>query len=130
MTTKNDLSLKELLVLNSEARSMEKSLALCYMMLLGGHLGIHRFYLKRYKSAVTQLLLFLLAMSSYITSLIFTELDENNALFIVFIILFIITALALTIWVIIDLFIVPKYIRQWNAQVESDLINQIVQMRQ
>lgn len=45
--TKNDLSTNELLVLNLEMNKREKSLVLAYLMLLVGHLGVHRFYLKK-----------------------------------------------------------------------------------
>ena len=129
MATKDDLSLQELLVLNSETRNLDKSLALCYILLLGGHLGAHRFYLKRYKSAIIQLLLFILAMVGYIVAAITAEVSGINTMFVVFTVFFIITVLPLTVWVIIDLFVIPKMVREWNAKVEHDLIAQIVQMR-
>ena len=47
MLTKQELSLNELMVFSSELRRAEKSAAIAYLMLLGGHLGLHRFYLKK-----------------------------------------------------------------------------------
>lgn len=75
---KRDLSVNELMVLNSELRDSEKSLGIAYLMLIGGHLGIHRFYLKQKKTALGQLSLFVSAVLFYILAGVFTAVENQT----------------------------------------------------
>ncbi|ACS99793.1 NINE protein [Paenibacillus sp. JDR-2] len=126
---RQDLTLNELMVFNSEMRSSEKSAAIAYLMLLGGHLGVHRFYLKRKKTAIIQLILFLIATPAYIL-LSIASAAEQKALQIIGIILFALPAAALFIWVIVDLFLISRMVKEYNKEVERDLIEQIIRYRQ
>lgn len=133
--TKYDLSTKELMMFQSEMKSKEKSLGLAYLMLIGGHLGVHRFYLKRNGTAIAQLLLFVLSIIFYVALIISIEAIEimnepNYSLFILSIILFLICVLPLTIWIIIDLFRMPRMVREWNEREEKTLLQQIVELRE
>jgi TM2 domain-containing membrane protein YozV len=127
--SKFDLTDKELLVLNSALRDSEKSLAIGYLMLIGGHLGVHRFYLKRVGTAITQLVLFLAATVSYLFLHLSVGLN-NEAGIITSVIGLLLTALPLFIWIIVDLFLLPGMIREWNSKAEEDILNQIIQYRQ
>lgn len=124
MLSRHDLSTKELLLLQSELRSHEKSAGVAYLLLIGGHLGAHRFYLKRTGTAIVQLILFLIAVAMYAALVIFveTDLDVLTGLSVIGLIL---TSLALTIWIIVDLFLISKMVREYNAKVEQELLMQI-----
>ncbi|WP_195576217.1 TM2 domain-containing protein [Paenibacillus sp. 1001270B_150601_E10] len=124
MLSRHDLSTKELLLLQSELRSHEKSAGVAYLLLIGGHLGAHRFYLKRTGTAIVQLILFLIAVVMYAALVIFveTDLDVLTGLSVIGLIL---SSLALTIWIIVDLFLISKMVREYNAKVEQDLLMQI-----
>jgi len=125
--TRQDLTIDELMVLNSELRDAEKSIALAYLMLLGGHLGVHRFYLKRIGTAVVQLVLFLLTSISYFMGIILMEFYEPIG--IVFIVVMALSGLALLVWIIIDLFLMPRMVREWNERIERQILEQIVYYR-
>jgi len=124
---RQDLTIDELMVLNSELRDAEKSIALAYLMLLGGHLGVHRFYLKRIGTAVVQLVLFILTTISYFMGVILMEFYEPIG--IVFIVVMALSGLALLIWIIIDLFLMPRMVKEWNERIEQQILEQIVYYR-
>jgi hypothetical protein len=126
--TKHDLSVNELMVLNSELRDLEKSLGIAYLMLIGGHWGIHRFYLKRKKTAFGQLALFLAAGLFYILSAVASVLQNDSFVLLCFL-LTALAAIALAIWIIVDLFLLPGMVKAWNSQVEQQLISRITQFR-
>jgi TM2 domain-containing membrane protein YozV len=131
MLTRYELSPQELMLLNSEMRPREKSLGLAYLMLIGGHLGVHRFYLKRTATAIVQLVLFLIAALGYIvmvTTSGFGE-DEFNAGTIVGLILFFVAGAPLFVWVIVDLFLIPGMVRGLNAELEHEIIQQLEWLR-
>lgn len=120
------------MLLQSEMRNHAKSLAIAYLMLLGGHLGAHRFYLKRYGTGILQLILFLVTCVSYFLLVLIVEneqLADNEPLLILAVIFTLGTFLILTVWVIVDLFLVPKMVRAWNDKVEQETIKQIIAMR-
>jgi TM2 domain-containing membrane protein YozV len=125
------LSINELLLLKSEVRSKEKNLAVAYLMLLGGHLGVHRFYLKRNWTGIFQLCLFLIASAGYVLFSIISIMEVNEFLLIsIFILLVALPGIALFVWIIIDLFLIPKMIKQWNERLEEDLMQEIVALRE
>lgn len=125
---KSDLTLDEMMVFNSEIRGVEKSAALAYLMLIGGHLGIHRFYLKRKTSAIIQLVLFVIAAFGYFLLILATEL-ENMPFLVSSIILFALPALALFIWIVVDLFLISGMVREYNQKLEQELLGEISQYR-
>ncbi|MFF2094228.1 NINE protein [Paenibacillus sp. NPDC058174] len=130
---RSDLTLNELLVFNSEMKNVEKSAAIAYLMLIGGHLGVHRFYLKKKVSAIIQLVLFLLASGGYIFFGFMTAfIDEgigSVALFVVSLVLFLVPAIALLIWIIVDLCLISRMVREYNSVLEHQLVEQIIHHR-
>jgi hypothetical protein len=123
---RNDLSLEQLLVLQSEMRHVEKSLALAYFMLLGGHLGVHRFYLKRYASGTIQLILFLVAVLCYfLTPLVYVGDEDWTGPALILLIIMLAAGLALIVWIIVDLFLIPRMVREWNAARETEIIRRL-----
>lgn len=136
VTSKQELSTNELLVLNSALRGTEKSLAIGYLMLLGGHLGVHRFYLKQFRTGIVQLVMFVLASLIYLVGVVALESDatvffdnSNDLSIIVCFILFILIGGALFVWIVIDMFRLPRMIRDYNEGVEQDILSQIVKYR-
>jgi hypothetical protein len=133
MISKQDLSVNELMVFNSEYRNAEKSAAVAYLMLLGGHLGLHRFYLNRKRSGIVQLLLFILTVIFYgmmrLTFVVGMTETGLSPVFIVTLILFGLLALALFVWVITDLFLLQGMIKSHNAAIERDILEQIEHYR-
>jgi len=128
MLSKNDLSINELMVFSSEMRSAEKSTAIAYLMLIGGHLGLHRFYLNRKGSGFLQLALFVIAVIFYVIMSVSTVM-ESEALIIISVILFILPALALFVWVIVDLCLLPGMLREYNGRIEQEILQEIVRHR-
>lgn len=133
MLTKSDLTTSDLLLLNSEMNKREKSLGLAYLMLLAGHLGVHRFYLKRIASGVIQLCLFALAIGFYFVFAVAMAIERMESpdtsyslLWLIPVILF---GLALTVWVIVDACLLPGMVRDLNAKLEQSLIEQIAALR-
>ena len=130
MISKYDLTTNELLVLHSEMKLQGKSLGIAYLMLLGGHLGLHRFYLKRYATGITQLAMFIGFIIWYIVLAVFSAVQEQSVMSIIILTtLMIIFMGSLTIWLFVDLFLLPGYIREWNEKVEQEIMQQIVQYR-
>ncbi|MFB5677973.1 TM2 domain-containing protein [Paenibacillus terreus] len=126
--TKHQLTVNEMLILNSAMRDTEKSLALAYLMLIGGHLGVHRFYLKRVATAVVQLVLFILAFIFYVVFAVAAEV-EGGAFMMLSGILLVLFGGTLTVWVIVDLFLMPRMVREWNQRAEEEIMAQIYQLR-
>jgi uncharacterized membrane protein (DUF373 family) len=122
--TKHDLTTQELMILHSEQRSAEKSLALAYLMLIGGHLGVHRFYLKRTGSAIAQLVLFLVCIAAYIGMSVVAAMREEEII-LPLLVVTVAAAAVLFVWVVVDLFLLPRMIREWNDKVERDILDQI-----
>jgi hypothetical protein len=129
--TKNDLTANELMLLQSELNQNEKSSALAYLMLLGGHLGVHRFYLKRFVTGSIQLGLFFCALISYIVLLVINskdvkELTDFTWFPLVFMLLF---GLSLFIWIVIDACNLGRYVKEWNQVIEQKTIEEILSYR-
>lgn len=131
--SKHDLTTTEMLILNSEMNKREKSLALAYLMLLAGHLGVHRFYLKRIASGVIQLVLFVLTFVFYlafgISSGLESEASPDTFYSLIFLVPLLLAGLGLTIWVIVDACMLPGMVRSWNQQLEQSLVAQIASHR-
>ncbi|MFD0714424.1 NINE protein [Paenibacillus sp. GCM10027626] len=128
MHSKQELTLNELMVLSSEMRQVEKSTAIAYLMLLGGHLGLHRFYLKKNNSGLLQLLLFIAAILFYFLAIVSSS-QEAEPFFILCMVMFVLSAIGLTIWIIIDLFLLPHMLHEFNSHVEQEIIQAILHHR-
>ncbi|MFB5762577.1 TM2 domain-containing protein [Paenibacillus medicaginis] len=126
--TKDQLTVNEMLILSSAMRDTEKSLALAYLMLIGGHLGVHRFYLKRIATAIVQLVLFILTTIFYIVFSIALEFESGPFMMLSGILLVLFGG-ALTVWVIVDLCLMPRMVREWNERAEADIMAQLYQLR-
>jgi hypothetical protein len=122
---KSDLTLEQLIILQSELKHAEKSLALAYFMLIGGHLGVHRFYLKRPVSGSLQLVLFIIATLFYYLFAIATAINEESTVPYFFLGLCLVSAVTLFIWIIVDMCIIPRYVREWNLEQERQLIERL-----
>lgn len=131
MLTRYELSPQELMLLNSEMRPREKSLGLAYLMLIGGHLGVHRFYLKRTATAIVQLVLFLIAALGYIVMVTTSGFGEGEVGIgtVIGLILFFVAGAPLFVWVIVDLFLIPGMVRGLNAQIEGEIMQQLEWIR-
>lgn len=125
---KSQLSVEELLLLSSEMRSREKSLALSYLMLIGGHLGIHRFYLKRPASGAFQLVLSCIAILFYIAYSFSEGWDEEHPVYALLAVA-LVFGIAVGIWMLVDLFLIPGMVKQLNDEEERAVIGQIVGLR-
>lgn len=128
MKTKADLTMEQLFLLRSELGHVEKSVVLAYVMLLGGHLGAHRFYMRRFASGIVQLALFLIVMIAYI-SFVFTLAihdDEWTSGAGVSLAITAIAGLALTVWVIVDACILHRWVKAHNDEKEAEIIARIV----
>lgn len=108
---------------------------MAFLMLLMGHLGVHRFYLKRYVSGAVQLGLILLVFISYIGFAILLGLDSEmgsdtySIPGLLALGVFLLTALGLTVWVIVDACLLNGMVKRWNAELEQSIIREIVQYR-
>jgi hypothetical protein len=122
---KSDLTLEQLIILQSELKHAEKSLALAYFMLIGGHLGVHRFYLKRPVSGSLQLVLFIIATLFYYLFAIATAINEESTVPYFLLGLCLVSAVTLFIWIIVDMCIIPRYVREWNLEQERQLIERL-----
>lgn len=133
MPGKYDLTANELLLLQSEMRREEKSLGVAYLMLLGGHLGLHRFYIGQKQSAIAQLVLFVFCIVCYIGLIVAGVIagSKEEASWLPFpTIMLIAGAIALSVWVIVDLFLLPRLVREYNEAREQEAIAAIMAMRQ
>ncbi|QHW33149.1 TM2 domain-containing protein [Paenibacillus rhizovicinus] len=128
MLNKQDLSLEELMLLNSELRGAEKSSGVAYLMLLGGHFGLHRFYLKRKGTGAAQLALFIAAIFFYFMIAIASAVD-STPFTIVSVTMCVLPAVALFVWIIVDLFLLPGMIRAYNQGVQQAIIAEILHYR-
>lgn len=129
--TKSDLTVNELLILQSEMRKEGKSLGLAYLMLLGGHLGLHRFYLGKYVSGSIQLTLFILAVVCYwIVPVASGFLNLPDMLMLLGFVLFVgLPGLALFIWIVVDLFLIGGMVRDWNNAIEQKITQKLILLR-
>jgi hypothetical protein len=125
---KNDLTANELLLLQSETNQNEKSSALAYLMLLGGHLGVHRFYLKRFVSGSIQLGLFLGTLISYF-GLVFINSNSKEIKIWFPLVFMLIFGLTLFIWIVIDACKLGRYVKEWNQIIEQKTIEEIISFR-
>jgi len=132
MKTKADLSMEQLFLLRSELGHAEKSVVLAYIMLLGGHLGAHRFYMRRFVGGAIQLALFLIALIAYYIFAIALAIhdDEWTAGAGVSLAITGIAGIALLVWVIVDACNLHRWVKAHNDEKEAEIIEQIVRQSQ
>jgi len=132
MKTRADLTMEQLFLLRSELGHVEKSAVLAYVMLLGGHLGAHRFYMRRFVSGAIQLALFLAALIAYYIFVIALAVhdDEWTAGASVSLAIAGIVGVALLAWVIVDACILHRWVKAHNEEKEAEIIQQIVRQSQ
>lgn len=100
------LTNEERMLVNSELQRKGKNMGLAYILLIFlGSLGIHRFYLGRKGSAITQLVL---TIVGWLT---------------VAILIGAIPLLVVGVWLIADLFLIPGIIRDENDKTEKEIIS-------
>lgn len=103
-----ELTTQERLLVNSELQKRGKNVALTYiLLLLVGMFGAHRFYLGKTGTAITQLVLTLVGMMTLI-------------FMVGYILLFVVS-----IWVLIDVFLVYREINRQNAELEKEIMESI-----
>lgn len=127
--TRYELSAQEIMLLQSQLRDEAKSLSLAYTMLLGARMGIHRFYLERTSTAIVQLVLFIFTILFYGLFSLMTTLESNGGA-ITFAVLMILFGFALFVWIVIDIFILPRMVREFNAKIEYVVLERIEALRQ
>lgn len=122
------MSIEQLILLQSEMRHVEKSAPLAYFMLLGGHLGLHRFYLRRFGTGAVQLALFLIAVLAYYVFAVVLALadDEWTGGVVAAAVVSGAAGLALFVWLVVDMCILNRMVKEWNAQREAEILAQLL----
>ena len=115
----------------------KKSASIAFLFLiLGGAFGFHRFYLGRIKSGVLMLLAGLLAVVAYVVGdrLFYgivsdmlhavvsdpSSVSSLDGLVRALIIMFL-PALAVLVWVIVDVFLVSRHVREHNEKITKEI---------
>lgn len=99
---KSQLDSRELLLLESEVKNRGKNMVVAYILwYFLGIVGGHRFYLGKTGTAVTQLILSITVIGLIVTS----------------------------IWWIVDAFLTHTWVKEHNAVLENQLIDQIMYNR-
>lgn len=102
------LTNEERMLVNSEVSRKGKNMLLAYILLIFlGTLGIHRFYLGKKGSAITQLVLTLVGWATTVILVGFGLLAIVG------------------IWVFVDLFLVPGMVNDANNKIEQEVINSL-----
>lgn len=127
--TRYELSAQEMMLLQSQLRDETKSLSLAYTMLLGARTGLHRFYLGRTSSAIVQLVLFVFTVLFYGLSSLMSVVESEGGL-IAFGILTFLFGFSLFVWIVVDLFLLPRMVSEYNARAEYAVLEQIQALRQ
>ncbi len=104
----------------------KKSMVLAYIFNVFFHgIGLHRFYMRRYKSAVAMLLLNVIGVFIILGVVLLPFLLGNEhismKLFLIGIILGELMVITVLIWAIVDLFLVHKWVKVFNYNVLEEL---------
>jgi TM2 domain-containing membrane protein YozV len=96
---KNQLDARELILLEQEVRSLGKNMLIAYVLwYFLGIFGGHRFYMGKTGSAIAQLVLTITVIGVIVTA----------------------------IWWIVDAFLVHAWVRDYNRNVESRLVDNLL----
>lgn len=102
MAMKSELDTKELLLLESEVKNRGKNMVVAYLLWwFLGILGGHRFYIGKTGSAIAMLILSITFFGLIITA----------------------------VWVIVDAFLLHKYVKDINDDVERQVLSEIENRR-
>ncbi|WP_410770784.1 TM2 domain-containing protein [Fontibacillus sp. BL9] len=102
MGRKSQLDARELMLLESEVKSRGKNMVIAYVLwYFLGLFGGHRFYMGKTGSAIAQLILSITVIGMIVTS----------------------------IWWIVDAFLTHTWVKEENAKLENQLIDQIMYNR-
>ncbi len=128
---KQQLNEKQLIILESEMRKQKKSLGLSYILLVFlGSLGVHKFYLGKTLWGIIYLVLGIFGWIAIFTESIiaFRRFSYMTSGFnpSAFGIIGIICEIVLGIFIIIDLFTLPKQVKTINNEIEAKIINEIL----
>lgn len=98
----------ERMLVNMELQRKGKNIVLAYFLLaLFGTLGVHRFYLGRSGTAIFQLVLTIFGWMT------------------VWFIVGFVPLITVGIWLIVDLFLIPKIIERDNKQLEREIVRDL-----
>ena len=123
---KEQLSQQQFFILESEMQKRRKSLPLTYVLLIFlGALGVHKFYLGKTKQG---LLYLVLGVVGFISLLIgeFTGLISFGASGMPLFRFGLVCLGILVILLIVDLFTIPRQVRQANMATENKIIDQLL----
>jgi len=123
---KEQLSQQQFFILESEMQKRRKSLPLTYVLLIFlGALGVHKFYLGKTKQG---LLYLVLGVVGFISLLIgeFTGLISFGASGMLLFRFGLVCLGILVILLIVDLFTIPRQVRQANMAAENKIIDQLL----
>lgn len=123
---KEQLSQQQFFILESEMQKRRKSLPLTYVLLIFlGALGVHKFYLGKTKQG---LLYLVLGVVGFISLLIgeFTGLISLGASGMPLFRFGLVCLGILVILLIVDLFTIPRQVRQANMAAENKIIDQLL----
>ncbi len=96
---KSQLDARELMLLEAEVKTYGKNMVVAYVLwYFLGIFGAHRFYMGKTGSAIAQLILSITIVGTIVTS----------------------------IWWIVDAFLLHTWVKERNAYVESNIIDQIL----
>ncbi len=117
ITLKNEMSERELHILSIELDRQRKSTGVTYgLCFLGSWLGLHKFYLGKIEMGM----IYIIAPLILIFSLLFSAPRSSLSLF--FSALATLAGCVLFVWVLVDLFTIPKQVRIFNENLEMEVI--------
>jgi len=122
---KQQLSDRQLSILESEMDKQKKSLGLAYaFLIIAGGFGIHKFYLGKVRWGIVYIALTILGLTGWYSGLatLVTNPSGSGA----FGIIGIICILILGVLLLIDLFTLPKQVRTENEKAEERIIEQLL----
>lgn len=125
------LDVRDLVLFDAEVNKQQKSMGAAYILWhFLGWFGGHRFYMRRMKSAIVQLILGIVGIVCLETAVIMIDVADSNHSDpdLAVILILVLPLIASVIVPIIDAFRLYKWVRAHNAQVESDVLDSIEAM--
>ena len=131
---KMDLDERQLAMLNMELKNRGKEMIVGYLLwfFLSGF-SAHRFYMKRIGSAIAQLLLFwfsfIIMMVGVVMAAMGEELRDTEMLAAggVTLVIGLIPLIGVSIWILVDAFLLHGWIKAHNQKIEAEIINELRQ---
>jgi TM2 domain-containing membrane protein YozV len=104
-------------------RNKKSMVATYFLVAFFGMIGVHRLYLGRNRSGYIMMGIWLVGM---ITSITVASAYQNSADDIFFDFVAGLTMCSIGIWVLVDLFLIPKMVRDYNAALATQLLKGIL----